>query len=62
MTPKLLDYAAAATLLNMKRGTLAAKVSRKEVPHIRLGPRHVVFDEAELAAWLDAKRVRAEAM
>lgn len=55
-----LNYAEAAAHLGLKLGTLKAMVCRKEVPHIRLGPRLVVFDSSELDEWLLARRVPAK--
>jgi len=60
MTTRLLPYPEAAHLLGLKKSTLYALVSRKQVPHIRLGPRLVRFDESELKAWVDARRVPAQ--
>jgi excisionase family DNA binding protein len=55
-----LTYKEAAAHLGLKIGTLKAMVCRKEVPHIRLGPRLVVFDPTELDAWLAERRVPAK--
>ena len=54
-----IDYARAAVVLGVKVGTLRSMVSRGQVPHIRLSPRLVVFDIADLQAHLDAHRVAA---
>ena len=53
----LLTYPEAADFLRMKLPTLYSKVSRREIPHVRLSGRDVRFDVAELTAWLDARRV-----
>lgn len=53
----LLNYEQAAARLAIKIGTLRVMVSRKQIPHIRLGPRMVKFDPDALAAWIDARRV-----
>lgn len=50
-------YRQAADHLGVKVGTLRAWVSRRQVPHYRLGGRLVVFDLAELDEWLRAKKV-----
>lgn len=55
----LIDYAAAESLTGIRRGTLASMVSRRQIPHVRLGPRLVRFDPAELAAWIAERRVPA---
>ncbi len=56
---KLIDYGAAAELLGIPLGTLYEWVSRKKLPHVRLGPRLVRFDEDELRDWLNTRRVSA---
>lgn len=56
-----LTYPEAAAFLGIKRGTLASMVSRRQVPHIRLGPRLVVFDSDALEEWLAARAVPTEA-
>jgi excisionase family DNA binding protein len=52
-----MNYEAASRHLGITRGALRALVSRKRVPHLRLGARSVVFDRRELDQWLDSKRV-----
>lgn len=54
----LMNYPAAARVLGIPLGTLYCWVSRKAIPHVRLGPRLVRFDEEELRNWLNSKRVR----
>jgi excisionase family DNA binding protein len=54
-----LNYVGAAAHLGLKVSTLRNLVSRKKVPHIRLGGRLVVFDTDELDAWLLDRRVPA---
>jgi excisionase family DNA binding protein len=54
---KLLDYERAAELLGIPRGTLASMVHRRQVPHLRMGPRLVRFDQDELTAWANERRV-----
>ena len=46
-----------ADFLGWKKSTLYSKVSRKEIPHIRVNGRNVMFDLNEINEWLDAKRV-----
>jgi excisionase family DNA binding protein len=53
---KRIRYAAAAEYLGIPVGTLRYLVSRKEVPHLRLGPREVVFETDALDAWLAKHR------
>ncbi|GEL75283.1 helix-turn-helix transcriptional regulator [Myxococcus virescens] len=50
-------YDGAAVMTGLKRPTLYAMVSRKQIPHIRLGPRLVVFSRDELEKWMAARRV-----
>jgi excisionase family DNA binding protein len=52
MDDEMLTYAQAASLINMKLGTLYALVAQKRVPHVRLGRRLVRFSRGELNAWL----------
>lgn len=57
---KLLTYQQAAQYLSLPLGSLYSLVHLKRIPHVRLSPRVVRFDEAELDAWLDARSVAAE--
>ena len=54
---ELLTYKAAAAWLGLKPGTIYSMVSRREIPHVRLGKRLVRFSRAELDAWLRARSV-----
>lgn len=56
MTPPL-NYREAARLLGIPVGTLRSMVCRRQVPHIRISPRIVVFDVAALEVWISARRV-----
>lgn len=56
-TVALLDYQQAAVKLGVKIGTLRVMVSRKTVPHVRLGKRMVKFDPVALDRWIDSCRV-----
>ena len=51
-------YDEASRILNVKRQTLYAWVSRKRIPHIRLGPRCIRFSRVELNRWIEASRVQ----
>ncbi len=55
MTP--LNYREAARMLGIPIGTLRSMVCRRQVPHIRISPRIVVFEVAALNAWITARRV-----
>jgi len=50
-------YLQAAAHLGVKVGTLRSMVSRRQVPHIRLTARLVVFDLDVLDAWLRERAV-----
>jgi excisionase family DNA binding protein len=54
-----LTYTEAAAYIGLKIGTLRSMVCREEVPHIRLGPRLVVFDSESLDRWLAERSVPA---
>ena len=54
-----LSYADAAAHLGIKVGTLRSMVCHRQVPHIRLGPRLVVFDRDALDRWLAKRAVPA---
>ena len=52
-----IGYRDAAEFLGMKEGTLYSWVSKKRIPHHRIGNRCVRFSLAELADWMESKRV-----
>jgi excisionase family DNA binding protein len=54
---RALTLGEAADLLKVPRKTLSTWVHRRTGPHVRLAARTVRFDEQELRAWWDAKRV-----
>ena len=58
-SPDMLDYPQTATLLGVKLGTLYSLVSRREIPHHRLGRRLVRFERAEIESWIRARAVPA---
>jgi excisionase family DNA binding protein len=53
----LLNYAQAAELLNLKRGTIYSLVSRRQIPFIRLGTRIVRFSRSQILAWLQQRAI-----
>jgi len=57
--PRLIDYERAAEILGVPTKLLQKWVSRRAVPHVRLAARSVRFDEAELARWIEQRRVEA---
>ena len=52
-----LNYREAAQLLGIPVGTLRSMVCRRQVPHIRISPRIVVFDVDALEEWISLRRV-----
>lgn len=54
-------YTATAHYIGVPVGTVRAWVSRRRIPHLRLGARLVVFERAEIDRWLASQRVAAEA-
>lgn len=59
-TPKsdaLYTYADLAALTKIPLGTLRQLVTRKRLPHVRVGPRTVRFDPAVIHAWLASRAV-----
>ena len=59
MDQQHLTYAAVAERLGVKVGTVYAWVSRKQIPHIRLGKRVVRFPADAIDEWLEAGFVAA---
>lgn len=56
-----LNYREVAEMLGVPVGTVYAWVSRRALPHIRLGPRLVRFDREEIQRWRDERRIPASA-
>lgn len=54
-----LKYKHAAEYSGLPEGTLRSLVSTKKIPHIRIGPRTVLFDSEQLDAWLAERTVKA---
>ena len=54
----MLTYDEAAAVLAVPKGTLYAMVSRRLIPHVRLGPRLVRFPRAVLDDWVRARTVQ----
>jgi excisionase family DNA binding protein len=56
---QILDYETAAIFLGMAEPTLRKRVSRREIPHVKLG-RLVRFRMSDLHAHLEANAIPAE--
>lgn len=50
-------YQGAVKITGLSVATLYSMVSRRQIPHIRLGKRLVVFSVAELQDWMNRRRV-----
>lgn len=57
MTARYLNYNQAAEYLAVPVGTLRSMVSQRKIPHVRIAPRKVTFDLADLEAWIAARKV-----
>ncbi|MBI2375343.1 MAG: helix-turn-helix domain-containing protein [Deltaproteobacteria bacterium] len=57
--PEFVGYDGAVQITGLAKPTLYSKVSRKEIPHYRLGRRLVRFRVDELTAWMSRGRVEA---
>lgn len=53
-------YKQAAEHTGIPEGTLRAKVCTKQIPHIRIGPRMVLFDLDQLDAWMAEREVAVQ--
>ncbi len=49
---ELIGYPELAQLTGLPKGTLYSLVHRRQIPHIRLGPRLVRFRRTDVAAWM----------
>lgn len=62
-TPRrYLSYKQAAEYLAVPAGTLRSLVSHRKIPHVRIGPRSVTFEVAELDRWIAQHRVEQQAV
>jgi predicted DNA-binding transcriptional regulator AlpA len=53
----MVGYGRASQITGIAMSTLYSYVSRRQIPHYRLGKRLVVFAVPELQAWLKERRV-----
>lgn len=51
-------YGGAEKITGLPRPTLRWLVHEKRIPHVRVGPRLVLFHVSELRAWLEAHACR----
>lgn len=56
---EMLNYCDAARMIGVPIGTLYGWVGRRQIPHVRLGPRLVRFRRAEIDEWIEKRRVPA---
>jgi len=49
---EMMNYRQTADLIGIKLGTLYSMVSRREVPHVRVGRRLIRFPRTEMMRWL----------
>jgi len=54
---RFMNYHEAAAYLRVPIGTLRSMVCRKVVPHVRISPRAVTFEVADLDAWIATRKV-----
>lgn len=52
MATQMLGYRDASRLLAIPQGTLRSMVCRRQIPHVRISPRVVVFELAALESWV----------
>lgn len=57
MQQDYLTYQEVSKLLNIKLGTLYGLVSKRQIPHIRLGHRTVRFSRDEIKNWVVQNRI-----
>ena len=55
---QLLTIKEASTFLNIKEKTLYSLAAKKEIPHYRIG-KIIRFNQGELDAWMQSKKVEA---
>ena len=54
---RLLNNTEAAKILNISPFSLRGKVSRKEIPYVKVG-RRTLFSPSDLQAWIEANKVK----
>jgi excisionase family DNA binding protein len=56
-TDEYLSYQQVSSAYGIGLSTLYSMVRRKQIPHVRIGPRFVRFRRSELDAWLNERSV-----
>ena len=59
---ELFTYREVSELLNVRLGTLYSWVGRRQIPHLRLGPRVVRFSSTQIQQWLQSRSVSSGKM
>lgn len=54
---RYLTYKEAAEFIRVPIGSLRSMVHSRKIPHVRIGPRTVTFELAELEKWLAKRKV-----
>ena len=57
---EVMGYAGAAAHTGLAKGTVRAMVCRRQIPHLRLGPRLVRFRRSDLDRWLHERLVLSQ--
>jgi predicted DNA-binding transcriptional regulator AlpA len=57
MAAKMLSYRQMHEEYGFAVGTLYGMVNRKQIPHVRLSKRWVMFDRDEIESWLGTKKI-----
>jgi len=60
-SPEFFGYDVLESEFGICRGTGYAYVSRRLIPHYRLGGRHIKFKRSEITKWLEKLRVSPRA-
>ena len=55
--PKLLTVDEVAHMLGMTESAVRHLVYRRQIPHVKVGPKTLRFDPVEIADWLAERRV-----
>ena len=56
----LIGYEELEQVYGIKKGTAASFVSRKQIPHVKLGPRNTKFYVSDIEEWLKGRYVKTD--